>query len=43
MTDIVHNHSVGCTEVDFYLGLPTPLVSNASWTAVLGWEPVTDM
>lgn len=26
-----------------YSGLPTPIVPNATWAAVEGWDPVTGM
>ncbi|KAL9114175.1 MAG: hypothetical protein Q9227_001947 [Pyrenula ochraceoflavens] len=40
-TDIVNGGSTGCTGVDQYSGLTTPIVPNASWKAVSGWDPVT--
>lgn len=43
LTDIVDGGSKGCTGKDMYSGLPTPLVPNATWAAVEGWDPVTGM
>lgn len=43
LTDIVDGGSTGCTGIDMYSGLPTPIVPNATWAAVEGWDPVTGM
>ena len=42
-TDIVHGGSTGCTGIDIYSGLPTPIVPFASWNATEGWDPVTGL
>lgn len=41
LTDIVDGGSDGCTGVDGYSGLATPVVPYASWNATEGWDPVT--
>ena len=43
LTDIVDGGSEGCTGKDKFSGLPTPIVPNATWAAVEGWDPVTGM
>lgn len=42
-TDIVIGGSEGCTGIDQYSGLPTPIVPYASWNATVGWDPVTGL
>lgn len=42
-TDIVHGGSKGCTGIDLYSGLATPIVPFASWNATEGWDPVTGL
>jgi len=42
-TDIVNGGSTGCTGIDQYSGLPTPIVPYASWNATKGWDPVTGL
>ncbi|KAI8669497.1 Peptidase S53 domain-containing protein [Fusarium keratoplasticum] len=39
-TDITQGKSVGCTG-ESYIRLPSPVISNAGWKAVKGWDPVT--
>lgn len=41
LTDIVDGGSTGCTGLDIYSKLPTPVVPFASWNATKGWDPVT--
>lgn len=41
LTDIVNGGSTGCTGIDIYSRLPTPIVPYASWNATPGWDPVT--
>jgi tripeptidyl-peptidase-1 len=43
LTDIVDGGSTGCTGIDMYSGLPTPIVPYASWNATKGWDPVTGL
>lgn len=43
LTDIVDGGSKGCLGVSIFSGLPAPLVPNATWAAVEGWDPVTGM
>jgi tripeptidyl-peptidase-1 len=42
-TDIVNGGSTGCTGIDIYSGLTTPIVPYASWNATTGWDPVTGL
>ncbi|KAE9980219.1 hypothetical protein EG327_006665 [Venturia inaequalis] len=42
-TDIVDGGSTGCTGIDQYSGLTTPIVPFASWNATAGWDPVTGL
>ncbi|KAJ4157549.1 hypothetical protein NW754_009194 [Fusarium falciforme] len=39
-TDITQGKSVGCTG-ESYIRLPSPVIPNAGWKAVEGWDPVT--
>ncbi|KAH7325804.1 tripeptidyl-peptidase 1 precursor [Stachybotrys elegans] len=39
-TDIKQGRSVGCPGTSLW-GLPSPLVPDAGWSAVEGWDPVT--
>jgi tripeptidyl-peptidase I len=43
LTDIVNGGSKGCAGKSMYSGLRTPIVPNATWAAVEGWDPVTGM
>ena len=43
LVDIVHGGSTGCTGVDRFSDLPTPIVPYASWNATPGWDPVTGL
>jgi tripeptidyl-peptidase-1 len=42
-TDITDGGSTGCTGVDIYSNLTTPIVPYASWNATTGWDPVTGL
>lgn len=37
---ITQGKSVGCTGQS-YSGLPSPVIPNAGWKAVKGWDPIT--
>ncbi|KAL6905075.1 peptidase S8/S53 domain-containing protein, partial [Trichoderma evansii] len=39
-TDITESRSIGC-QGESLSGLPSPVIPNASWSAVKGWDPVT--
>lgn len=41
LNDVVEGGSTGCTGVNIYSNLPTPVVVNAAWNASKGWDPVT--
>ena len=43
LNDITYGQSTGCTGTDQYSGLRTPEVEGASWSAVVGWDPVTGL
>lgn len=43
LTDITAGGSTGCSGIDIYSGLPTPVVPYASWNATKGWDPVTGL
>jgi tripeptidyl-peptidase I len=43
LTDITHGGSTGCTGLDQYSNLTTPIVPYASWNATKGWDPVTGL
>ena len=43
LTDITAGGSNGCSGIDIYSGLPTPIVPYASWNATKGWDPVTGL
>jgi hypothetical protein len=43
LTDIVNGGSRGCRGFSMYSGLRSPIVPNATWAAVEGWDPVTGM